>query len=471
MLCNICNHIYTGYSCKHCSSYKWEHCGDLSCDWCDWCLNISFVSHEKSKYWHDELNNNLTPINVQKTTHKKCWFKCAQCNHSFDMRICHVTNGVWCPYCGNQKLCNNNCEICYNKSFQSVFKSSYWNEKKNNGVLPRQIFKCTGKKYWFTCDVCCHDFELRLDHVRKNVWCPYCNISKLCDDNDCKRCYEKSFQSHEKCKYWISSLNEKNPRCVSKTSKDKYWFLCDVCNHQFQISIVSIVNRFHWCSYCAKQKLCGIKECLFCYKNSFASNSKSKIWHLEKNLPITPLNVFNTSLKKYWFKCETCTNNFYTSISSVSKGTKCNICFHKTEKQLFKWLVENYENVEYQKTFEWCKTDKNTYYKYDFYLPNEKVIIELDGIQHFQQVYNWQAPEIIECTDKIKMEKAIKNGIRIIRIFQEDVYNDKDDWQKKLNNAITKSENYLTTIQTTRTVVSKKYEEYNSLFNKSVTPT
>jgi very-short-patch-repair endonuclease len=66
-----------------------------------------------------------------------------------------------------------------------------------------------------------------------------------------------------------------------------------------------------------------------------------------------------------------------------------------------------------------------------------KIIIELDGSQHFKQVSNWQSPENCLETDKYKMNCANKNGFHIIRILQDDVFNDKNQWDEKLKEAIT----------------------------------
>ena len=38
--------------------------------------------------------------------------------------------------------------------------------------MPRDVFKNTGKKYWFKCGVCNHDFVSSLDHIVAGRWCP-----------------------------------------------------------------------------------------------------------------------------------------------------------------------------------------------------------------------------------------------------------------------------------------------------------
>ena len=69
---------------------------------------------------------------------------------------------------------------------------------------------------------------------------------------------------------------------------------------------------------------------------------------------------------------------------------------------------------------------------FDFLIEKYKIIIELDGRQHFEQVSNWENPKNVQKNDMHKMKKAIHNGYTIIRLLQNDVYNNKNNWKKNL---------------------------------------
>ena len=64
----------------------------------------------------------------------------------------------------------------------------------------------------------------------------------LCNNNDCKFCFEKSFASYEKSKYW-SNKNIENPRNLMKSSDKKYWFNCNICSHEYECSLSNIQKR------------------------------------------------------------------------------------------------------------------------------------------------------------------------------------------------------------------------------------
>ena len=65
-------------------------------------------------------------------------------------------------------------------------------------------------------------------------------------------------------------------------------------------------------------------------------------------------------------------------------------------------------------------------------MESNKIIIELDGLQHFEQVSTWSSPEKTHATDVFKMNCANKNGFSIIRLLQNDVYYNKYDWLTEL---------------------------------------
>src|SRR3989344_5701761 len=138
----------------------------------------SFASHPNAIYW-DYEQNKVKPRDVFKSSNTKYWFNCDKCPHSFDVLLYNITNidsSRWCPYCSlpPHKLCNGNCDICYNKSFASHPRAKDWNYEKNNGITPRDVFKSSNTKYWFNCDKCPHSFDISLSNIRTGGWCPLC---------------------------------------------------------------------------------------------------------------------------------------------------------------------------------------------------------------------------------------------------------------------------------------------------------
>lgn len=61
------------------------------------------------------------------------------------------------------------------------------------------------------------------------------NKRKLCSDNDCVFCFDKSFASCEKSSMWCQELNgDVTPRQVFKNCNTEYYFYCTKCDKEFK---------------------------------------------------------------------------------------------------------------------------------------------------------------------------------------------------------------------------------------------
>ena len=345
-----------------------------------------------------------------------------------------------CLYGGNkQKLCMKDCQVCFFRSFKSHEKSKYWSLK--NKKTPRDVFKGSKQKYIFDCDKCGHEFESALKSITKvirNTRCPFCGGQQLCSRIDCEICFEKSFISHKKSKCW-SLKNKETPREVCRSSHEKYLFNCDKCNHEFESALNHITSSNNtWCPFCGGQKLCSCIDCKICFEKSFISHERSKYWSVQNKE--TPREVFKCSDKKYLFDCDKCLYKFAARLNDITcRNTWCPKCKHKTELKFLNHLIALYPDIQQQAKFSWCiNPHTSRQLPFDFYIPSLNLIIEVDGPQHFRQISNWQSPEEQKSRDMFKINKAISNGFTIIRILQEDIFYDRNNWEINLKKELDK---------------------------------
>ena len=240
--------------------------------------------------------------------------------------------------------------------------------------------------------------------------------------------HDRSFALNEKrAACWHATKNGKvKPRDVFKSSDKKYWFTCDNY-HDFYIPL-SNVTKGQWCSSCHQTPS---------YEQSFASNEKrAACWHATKNGKLKPRDVFKSTRKKYWFTCDN-NHDFDVPLDNVTNGQWCSSCVNKTETRVFETLRDKGYDVGKKSDREMFKTK----YRYDIIIDDKKVIVEVDGPQHFRQVSNWCSYEETYKTDIYKEELAHKNGYRVVRISQEYVWyhqiaKNKTEWISKLVKAI-----------------------------------
>ena len=320
-------------------------------------------------------------------------------------------------------------------SFASHEKAQFWSSL--NDLKPEEVSLNSHKKFWFDCPKCNHSYESIINNINSNdSGCPYCYNRKLCGKEECILCFEKSFASNEKSQFW-STKNNVSPIEINKGTFKKYFFDCKKCGHELLISLKGITNDKKWCCYCSHQQLCEDETCNFCFENSFESVEYSKYWNQTMNYDSKPRYVFKNTNKKFWFVCHVCNNSFEKIISCISsKNSWCPICKNKTERKLFEKLNKKYNDIQREYKFAWCKNINLL--PFDFVLENEKIIIELDGPHHFEQVSNWGNFEDNQKRDLFKMKCANENGFSVIRLLQEDVFFNKYEWFTELINNIEK---------------------------------
>lgn len=424
-----------------------------------------FKSTINFKFYKKELNPDIDINKITRKSGKKLNFQCPECKHLFINSPHGLKN---CKFCEHQDLCNSlECQLCYNNSFASKCFISFekfteYNnlndgEKINyisgfnnkcalflfieNNISPRNIFKNTSKEYLFKCWNCKHSFLNKPCKVDELKNCPYCspkNAKLLCPkEKNCKLCYEKSFASHPKSKCWNYS-NDKNesktPYDVFKGGTHYADLICDNCEHPFQAKCNNILSGF-WCPYCAGQKRCDNLNCKLCNDKKLSSHEIIKFWNKELNKDVNPENIsLGNSRIKVWINCPNDKHiPFEITPSHIARGQGCPLCVRKTEAKIGEFLTdENFGEIKKEYMPLWIRPKR-----YDFFVNN--IIIELDGLQHFQDS-RWGST-LYDCDENInndiyKMKKANENNISGCRLYQPDVFNDKINWKKFIRTSL-----------------------------------
>lgn len=262
---------------------------------------------------------------------------------------------------------------------------------------------------------------------------PYCapRSHLLCGKLECKACTPRSFHGHEKAQYW-SNKNTVKPHQLFRKEQAKYLFDCP-CGHEILKSIRDISFCGTWCPYCAgagsHSLLCENNDCKPCHNRSFASVPRSK--HLHPDCEINPRMTFKGSgTIKCKFICEK-EHIFISTPATVDSGVWCPFCFNKTEDDLLKRFMANgFVDVEPQIVFDWSvNKETGRQLRYDFLIERLKLIIELDGDQHFRDVDVWNSEVInVRKRDILKMDLAISNGYSVLRLSQMEVSKNVTNW-------------------------------------------
>lgn len=128
--------------------------------------------------------------------------------------------------------------------------------------------------------------------------------------------------------------------------------------------------------------------------------------------------------RKAKFTCPICGMTFEAIVENVTRNlTKgCGNHMSHGEERIAKVLRELGISFEIQKSFENLLSQKGWKYRFDFYLPDYNLLIEYDGIQHFEYkdgTSGWNNKENFLLTRQRDLDKddyCIKNKIHLIRI-------------------------------------------------------
>jgi very-short-patch-repair endonuclease len=383
---------------------------------------------EVAKQWHPTKNGTMKPENYTFGSGKKVWWLCEKkcpekCLHEWETTILsRCRDNRNCPYCCNQKICFHTSIVTTNKEIVNQ-----WHPTKNGDLKPYQFSFGSDKKIWWLCDKnILHEWEAKISGRCRGSKCPYCCNQKCIINNSIVTTHP------EIVKQWHPTKNrDLKPEMFTFGSGEKVWWLCEKkcpegCLHEWKTTIVKRCQKNRNCPYCA------IPSKITCIHTSILETNPeiAKQWHPTKNRDLKPEMFTFGSGEKVWWLCEkNILHEWETSISKRSRGDGCPHCKNKTQDKLHKYLLKKFSGVITEFKTEWCKssiTNKN--YSFDFLIKKFNIIIELDGPQHFYQIQNWLDVETAQQRDVYKMKKALEKNFTIIRILQEDVWKNQENW-------------------------------------------
>ena len=361
----------------------------------------------KYKYSIQEYFNNRTKIQIH----------CLHCEKEFSQIPSDHLRGIGCPKCADKQNADRR-----RYTLDDIRKKSI-EVHKGKYTIPEQKYKNNRTSIRIICPDHGEFLQRPCSHAR-GEGCPQCAYQ----------------QNGDRCRYTLDVVRKKS----NEVHNGKYTIPDqEYVNKDTPIEIICPIHSSFWqrpgdhttnCIGCPK---CAIEQNADRRRHTLDDIRKKSIEvHGEKyTIPDQEYKNSNIPIK---IKCPD-HGEFLQSSGHHLYGHGCPLCKNKTEGKLYMFLKSKLpeHSIEQQKKYDWCKNPETGWYlRFDFVV-YENIIIELDGDQHIKQVRNWKCPEEQQERDMYKMEQAINNGKHVIRILQRDVWNDRNDWEEKLIQAIT----------------------------------
>lgn len=321
-----------------------------------------------------------------------------------------LKRGSGCPTCGKLKA---------QKSRTQTTEKFIEKAKQIYGDLydySKTIYTKADENVIIKCNTCNSIFEKNASsHINNFIGCPKCSLKLAATrrTSTTKTFIEKAKKVHGE-KYTYAKVDYKSGREL----------VCITCpEHGDFYQKPEDHLQGHGCKKCfLKKQTKTTKE--------FIKQAKK----IHKDL----YNYSNVDYKNYQtevkIKCNTCKKTFFQKPSSHLKGSGCPYCnFSKLELCISK-ILDSLE-IQYisQYSYPDCKFKKRL--RFDFYLPNYNILIEAQGMQHYQFVKYMPNGTCSYSNflnslkrDQIKREYCKKNSIPLLELK----YNETNLFKKQI---------------------------------------
>lgn len=377
--------------------------------------------------WDWKKNNELN-LDVSKLTcgmNIKVGWHCQTCGYRWITTINNRNRGTGCPNCAQKQRSSTRRIPKKGNSMLDIRPELIkdWDFDRNI-VSPNEINSGSDVKVWWKCHICKHSWQTTVyNRARLNRNCPQCALNKKGKDvirGKIDKVGSLESRYPDLIKEWNYEKNDKNPSEYTPNSRYKVWWICSVCEKEWQAKISHRVQGVG-CPNCAieRSKNAYIETKLKTAK-SFGELHPELLedWDFNKNVDVDPFRLFEHSNRKVWWLCKK-GHSYNTSIHVKVSGSGCPQCKKEYQtsfpeksvfyyiKQIFEDAIENYR-PEYLQRME-----------FDIYIPSKNVAIEYDGARWHSQLSK----------DLKKNQICEQYGIKLFRIrenkcpIDENIYN------------------------------------------------
>lgn len=352
-------------------------------------MSKSITNEKFQELIKDKKSRQIIIIDKYTNARTRMLCQCIDCNTEFMKYPQEIKEGRGCPNCSRIKTN----KLISNKSKEKAYSNIEFIEKLysiNKNIEPLDEYINSKTKIKCQCKICNY------------IWNPIAN--NLLMGQGCPNCKGKVFNIEELKKI----LKEKSLSLITNINEihykhDKFECKCNKCGYIFEANYSKLYKN--GCPCCSgKIVVKGINDMW---------TTSPEIARLLLD-PEDGYKYTKTSNKMVDFKCDCCGKLFSNkTINQVYYyGLQCQDCSDGLSfGEKFMLNILKYYNIDFKihKKFEWSNNKE-----YDFYIDSYKYIVEMNGIQHYEETHRKNARSLQEekDNDSYKFVLALNNGIK-----------------------------------------------------------
>lgn len=309
-----------------------------------------------------------------------------KCGNIYEVTPDNFLRGSRCPYCKNKA------------------------KRKTNAQFKQEVFDLVGDEYAFLDTYVNQRIKIRVKHNKcNNIYevtpahflqgsrCPYC--SKNANKNDVKFKKEVFDLVSDEYVFLDTYVNARTKLRVKHNT----------CGNVYKVAPHEFLKGYH-CPYCSSKA------------KKTDAEFKKEVFDLVGNEYIF-LDNYVDAKTKLKVKHNKCGSIYGVTPNAFINGNRCPYC-NSSKGELIISKILNKLSIPYepQKIFEGLRDTQPL--SYDFYVPSQSILIEYQGIQHYEPVDHFGGRErfnLQQKHDKIKADYAKNHGYNLITVpYTED---------------------------------------------------
>jgi hypothetical protein len=314
------------WRCRKDPSHEWEaplrtRTAGHGCPFCSGLricskTTLAAVAPDIAKQWHPTKNGVLTPKDVPAHTNAMVWWKCPRApDHEWQTSLFgRVDRGRGCPFCAGRRASSTS-------SLAALFPviAAQWHPTKNGALTPKDVLPGADRLVFWKCKnghVWRAVIALR---VRRRSGCAQCNYEKHAR----RRSLAKLAPAV--ARQWHPTKNDPlTPSDVPVRSSRRVWWKCPKGrDHEWKTAVGARTGESapSACPFCAGKRL-SETNCLAARYPKVARE-----WHPTKNGRLTPRNIFSSTHRRYWWRCQFGHEWATSPYHRTYRGQGCPVCF------------------------------------------------------------------------------------------------------------------------------------------------
>jgi Probable Zinc-ribbon domain/Protein of unknown function (DUF559) len=297
--------------------------------------SLADVEPQLAAEWHPTLNGDLTPADVLPGSNAMVWWRCLKCQREWQARVFkRGRQGRGWRECGVARRAALQAKPAPGESLADLMPevAAEWHPTLNAPLTPADVVPGSGKKVWWQCSKCRHEWETVVNSRARGSGCRECRLVRKA----ILRATPKPGQSFgdlypDVATEWHPIRNgDLKPTDVKAGSNKPCWWQCRTCGHDWEVAPTDR-RRGEQCPECAERQRSLTKSTpkpgrslLDLYPDIAAE------WHPTKNAPTTAADVNPGAKNRYWWKCRTCDDEWpATPYHRTQRGQACPKCSYQ----------------------------------------------------------------------------------------------------------------------------------------------